>query len=114
MIKLHAALAGTTLVLSAPAFAAPAAGLVDGDTLVIFDTDAPSGVSMMQVSGVDALVGIDFRPANETLVGVTSEGRIVIIDTAPGAATALSTMPPHRWPTFPRASISTRWPTACA
>lgn len=93
MKKLHTALlTGTAIAFAAPAMAAPVVGLVDGNMLVMFDTDTPSEVTMMEVSGTGTLVGIDLRPGNNTLVGVTSDNEIVTIDTTSGAATALSTM----------------------
>ncbi|WP_136685335.1 DUF4394 domain-containing protein [Falsirhodobacter xinxiangensis] len=81
------------LALAAPAaHAAPVIGLVGDGTLVSFDTDTPSEVTMMAVSGAGPLVGIDLRPSNNTLVGVTRTNEIVTIDPATGAATPLSTM----------------------
>ncbi|WP_134725559.1 DUF4394 domain-containing protein [Paracoccus luteus] len=85
----------TTLALVATtgmAMAAPVIGLVDGKTLVMFDHENPAEVSMMPLTGADMLVGIDYRPGNRTLVGVTGDNRIVTIDPATGAATELSTM----------------------
>ncbi|MCJ8141188.1 DUF4394 domain-containing protein [Falsirhodobacter halotolerans] len=93
MKTLHTALlTGTAIAFAAPALAAPVVGLVNGNTLVMFDTDTPADVTMMEVSGTGTLVGIDLRPSNNTLVGVTSDNEIVTIDTTSGAATALSTM----------------------
>lgn len=57
-----------------------------------FDTATPSDVTMMAVSGAGPLVGIDLRPSNNTLIGVTTANEIVTIDPATGAATPLSTM----------------------
>ncbi|MGR3450172.1 MAG: DUF4394 domain-containing protein [Paracoccus sp. (in: a-proteobacteria)] len=85
----------TTLALgvwSGAAAAAPMIGLIDGTTLASFDSDTPAEVTTMPVTGVDALLGIDYRPANGTLVGVTPDNRIVTIDPATGAATELSVM----------------------
>lgn len=71
---------------------APVVGLTGDKTLVMFDTDTPDKATTVDVTGVDRLVGIDLRPANNTLIGVTSENVIVTIDPATGAATELSTM----------------------
>ncbi|MDH2325593.1 DUF4394 domain-containing protein [Cereibacter sp. SYSU M97828] len=76
---------------ASPVLAAPVVGLVGQDTLVFFDTDAPGDVRTVPISGA-GLIGIDLRPANNTLVGVTTEGGIVTVDPATGATTALSTM----------------------
>ncbi|MEI4472327.1 DUF4394 domain-containing protein [Frigidibacter sp. MR17.24] len=86
-------LAGSALALTAPAaLAAPVIALLDSGDLVSFDTGMPAEVTMIEVTGAEDLVGIDLRPANNTLVGVTAAGGIVTIDPATGAATDLSTM----------------------
>ena len=77
------ALAGTTAI----AMAAPAIGLVGGTTLVTFDTETLAVSSTVEVSGVDGLAGIDVRPADQMLYGVSLAGEIVTIDPATGAAT---------------------------
>ncbi|MEP7455461.1 DUF4394 domain-containing protein [Phyllobacterium sp. SB3] len=74
------------------ALAAPAVGLVGDKTLIFFDTDKPEVSKSIDVEGVDKLVGIDFRPGNNTLVGVTPDSGIVTIDPSTGAATKLSAM----------------------
>jgi hypothetical protein len=94
MNTFHTPLA-TTLTLGATAgiaAAAPVIGLVDGTMLAMFDSETPSKVSTMPVKGADMLVGIDYRPDNGTLVGVTGDNRIVTIDPATGTATELSAM----------------------
>lgn len=83
--------AALALSLSAAA-AAPAIGLAGDRTLVMFDTESLEVSGMIEVEGVTRLHGIDMRPANNTLVGVTDDNRIVTIDPATGAATELSTM----------------------
>ena len=85
--------ASTALVLSASAvWAAPVLGLTGDKTLVMFDTDNPEVSATMEVSGVDSLVGIDLRPADNTVIGVTADNTIVTIDPESGEATELSTM----------------------
>lgn len=74
------------------AHAAPVLGLTGDRTLVMFDTEKPAVSKTMDVSGVDKLVGIDFRPGNNTIVGVTADHRIVTIDLASGAATEVAKM----------------------
>lgn len=73
-------------------FAAPAIGLTGDKTLIMFDTDKPEVTKSMDVTGVDKLVGIDLRPGNNTLVGVTPESAIVTINLETGEATKLSAM----------------------
>jgi len=93
MILRTALFSGAALLLAAPfASAAPVVGLLADGTLVAFDSESPSEVTTMEVTGAGRLVGIDLRPSNNTLVGVTAEGAIVTIDPATGAATALSMM----------------------
>jgi len=86
-------LTGTALgLLSTAAFAAPAIGLAGDTTLVMFDTETLEVSATMDVTGVDALAGIDFRPADGLLYGVSKAGEIVTIDTTTGAATVKSTL----------------------
>jgi outer membrane protein assembly factor BamB len=74
------------------AFAAPVVGLVDEATLVMFDTENPAVTSTMEVSGVEMLHGIDVRPADGMIYGVTSANTIVTIDPETGEATEVSTL----------------------
>lgn len=89
---LRAALLLGTATLATAAHAAPAIGLVGGTTLVMFDTETRAVSGTMDVTGVDGLAGIDVRPADKLLYGVTLAGEIVTIDTASGAATMKSTL----------------------
>lgn len=91
-------LASAALAVAAPALAAPAIGLTGDRTLVMFDTASPAVTATMEVSGVERLVGIDVRPADSRVYGVATDGTLVTIDMATGAATAgarLSTMLPE-------------------
>lgn len=74
------------------AHAASAIGLVDASTLVMFDTEARAVSGTIAVTGVDGLAGIDIRPADNMLYGVTLSGEVVTIDMASGAATVKSTL----------------------
>lgn len=89
---LRAALLLGTATLATAAHAAPAIGLVGGTTLVMFDTETRAISGTMDVTGVDGLAGIDVRPADKLLYGVTLAGEVVTIDTASGAATMKSTL----------------------
>lgn len=90
MNRILAALLLTTA--AAPAFAETAIGLTGDKTLVMIDTTTAAVTGTMDVQGVDRLLGIDFRPSNSTLVGVTASHDIVVIDAMTGASTMLSTM----------------------
>ncbi|UYO01346.1 MAG: DUF4394 domain-containing protein [Devosia sp.] len=78
--------------MAGSAFAASAVGLVDGNMLVMFDTETRAVSGTVEVTGVDSLAGIDVRPADNMLYGVTLNGDVVTIDTASGAATVKSTL----------------------
>lgn len=82
---------GAALATTA-AHAAPAVGLVGGNTLVMFDTETRAVSGTMEVTGVEGLAGIDVRPADKWLYGVTLAGEVVTIDTATGAAEVKSTL----------------------
>ena len=94
MTTLKTALIASTALFgfSAAAYAAPVLGLAGDKTLVMFDTDTRAVSGTKEVTGVDGLVGIDYRPGNQTVVGVTTENTIVTIDLETGAATELSKM----------------------
>jgi hypothetical protein len=88
-----ALIASTALAASvATASAAPVVGLVGDRTLVMFDTDKPAVTETMEVEGVTRLVGIDLRPSNNMLVGVTADNVIVTIDPETGKATEVAKM----------------------
>ena len=88
------ALAASTALICAgtASYAAPAIGLTGDKTLVMFDTNSPAETKTVDVTGVERLVGIDLRPANGVLVGVTPDSTVVTIDPATGAATVMSKM----------------------
>jgi hypothetical protein len=73
-------------------FSAPVLGLTGDKTLVMFDTEKPTVSKTMEVTGVDKLVGIDFRPGNKMVFGVTPDHAIVSIDLTSGAATEVAKM----------------------
>src|SRR5215204_1950611 len=86
----------TFALLAASALASPAraemvAALVGDDTIAIVDTDAKKAGKSLKVTGASAkLVGIDVRPADGMLYGVSSDGTIWTIDTVSGKATQKS------------------------
>lgn len=92
LLTLRAALVMGVAGFATAAHAAPAVGLVDGNMLVMFDTETRAVSGTMEVTGVDSLAGIDVRPADNMLYGVTLNGEVVTIDTASGAATVKSTL----------------------
>lgn len=72
--------------------AAPVLGLSGDKTLVMFDSAKPEVTSSMDVTGVDKLVGIDYRPGTSAVTGVTPDGTIVTIDLKTGAANTVGKM----------------------
>lgn len=69
--------------------------LIGGTSLATFSVGTASAGTPVAVTGLNAgesLVGIDFRPVNRTLVGVTTQSRLVALNSATGAATLLSTL----------------------
>lgn len=80
------------MLTAAPVFAEPAIGLSGDKTLVMIDTATAAVTGTMEVTGVDSLLGIDWRPGNMTLVGVTGDQAIVTIDPATGVATEVAKM----------------------
>ncbi len=81
-----------TALLAVPAngFAASAVGLKGDKTLVWFDTDKPTEMKTIDVTGVDSLLGIDLRPADKMVYGVAADGSLVTISLDTGAATEVS------------------------
>lgn len=84
--------------------AASAVGLSGNNTLFMFDTETLEVSGSIEVSGVDGLAGIDVRPADQKLYGVTLTGEIVTIDTATGAATVTHTLS-EKLPSFEGAIV---------
>ena len=73
-------------------------GLTNRQQIVRFDSGAPGTfLSASAITGLvganERIVGIDFRPANAQIYGVSSEDRVYIIDRLTGVATAVSATP---------------------
>lgn len=85
----------TATVVTAPlAQAVSLFGLTDNNTLVRFDSASPGSTTSVQVTGIGDgfLQGIDFRPANRLLYGLTDTNKIYTINSKTGAATFVSTL----------------------
>jgi Ca2+-binding RTX toxin-like protein len=68
--------------------------LTDNNLLVAFDSDRPNQAATIQLTGINGtLVGVDFRPANGQLFGVTNTNQVYIIDPKTGATTLVSNNP---------------------
>src|SRR4051812_49613087 len=88
----HALLAGAALLALAPgAGAATLVGLTADNQLVRIDSESRRAMPPLRVSGAEGrLVGIDVRPADGKLYGLTDAGQIVTIDAMSGRATGVS------------------------
>lgn len=66
--------------------------LVPGNVIMRFSSATPSNVTNIPVTGLGAqeLLGMDFRPSDGKLYGVTTSNMVVTIDTNTGAATMVS------------------------
>ncbi|MBD1880347.1 DUF4394 domain-containing protein [Coleofasciculus sp. FACHB-T130] len=102
LIKLGTAIAALTVAtmfdllgVAKPAEAATMKliGLNDDNSLVFFNRKLSKISSTVKIAGVDGTVlGIDFRPADGLLYGVTDKNGIYTIDTTTGAATFVKTL----------------------
>jgi DNA-binding beta-propeller fold protein YncE len=89
MTTLRAALVASTscLAIGAAAVSAQAATLAalqDGKTIAWIDTDQKKVTGSVGLAGGARLVGIDVRPSDGKLYGVTADGTIVTIDPKTG------------------------------
>ena len=67
--------------------------LTDDNVLQVFDGDSADDVTSTSVTGLDGdLLGIDVRPANGLVYGITTNSSIYIIDPTSGVATFISTL----------------------
>ena len=67
-------------------------GLTRDNTLVNFDSASPASASFIQVTGVVGnLIGIDYRPADGQLYGLSDSNNIYTISDT-GSATFISTL----------------------
>ena len=68
-------------------------GLTDNNTLLLFDSATPRDVTRVRVTGATGnLLGIDLRPANNLIYGLTDTNNIYTINPFSGAATLVSTL----------------------
>ncbi|MDB9374191.1 DUF4394 domain-containing protein [Nodularia sphaerocarpa] len=68
-------------------------GLTEDNNLVLFDSNNPSITSTVSVTGVDgSLLGIDRRPANNLIYGLTTTNNLYTINPFTGNASFVSTL----------------------
>lgn len=86
-----ALLGGASLLGIAQAEAATLVALTADNQLIRIDSETRRAMAPVRVSGADGrLIGIDQRPANGMLYGLTERGQIVTLDPATGRATEVS------------------------
>lgn len=90
LIALGAVAASFGTLAATPASAETVIGLVDGKTLVMIDSASGKVGKSVSISGESNLVGIDVRPADGMLYGVTRDGTVVTIDPTNGKAMEMS------------------------
>ena len=67
--------------------------LTGDDKLIAFDTNRPGQTTKIEITGTDApLLGIDTRPSNGVIYGITTQDTIYTINPSTGAATKISTL----------------------
>lgn len=80
-------------LISGNALAVELIGLTDDNTLVRFEDRQPGKTREIKTHGVKGrLIGIDFRPANGQLYGLSDASILYTIDPESGAATPASTL----------------------
>jgi hypothetical protein len=65
-------------------------GLVDGKSIVTIDPASRKVVSTVSIRGAGPMLGVDVRPADGMLYGVTGDGTLYTIDVRSGQATKKS------------------------
>jgi len=81
------ATAATLALVATAASAATLVGLTDDNKLVSIDTVKRTAVAGKKIQSADKILGIDQRPADGKLYGLTASGTLVTIDPKTGAAT---------------------------
>ena len=85
-------LGALALGLATAAAAEPLIGLTTSNSLLGFDSASPGTISSVSITGLQAgeqILGIDFRPATQTLYGLGSTSRLYSLSTTTGAATQI-------------------------
>ncbi|WP_424811484.1 DUF4394 domain-containing protein [Roseococcus sp. YIM B11640] len=86
-----ALMGGIALLATAQAEAATLVGLTGDNQLIRIDSETRRAMPATRITGADGtVVGIDQRPQDGRLYGITSTGQIVTIDPANGRATQVS------------------------
>jgi hypothetical protein len=94
--RLRSALAAAVLALTlAPAGAVTLVGLTSANEIATFDSSAPGMASRVALSGLaagDRLVGLDLRPSNNRLYGISLSQNLYTVDAATGVASFVAAL----------------------
>jgi len=90
LLTFAGALAASALMATGAQAASWIVGLVDGKSIVTIDPATRKVASKVDIKGAGSVIGIDVRPADGMLYGVTGDGNIVTIDVKSGQATMKS------------------------
>ncbi len=75
--------------------AASLVGLSSNNQISVFDSTSVANASFVDISGLGAgesLIGIDLRPSNNTIYGISTSNNVYTLNTISGAATYVSTL----------------------
>ncbi len=93
LLAISTLFAGADIAKSTPGEDVKLIGLTSANSLVSFSAKAPMQIKTVQVTGIDGkLIGIDHRPANALLYGLTSSSKLYTINPQTGAATLVSSL----------------------
>jgi Domain of unknown function (DUF4394) len=90
LLTLAGALAASAFIATGAQAAGWIVGLVDGKSIVTIDPATRKVASKVDIKGAGSVIGIDVRPADGMLYGVTGDGNVVTIDVKSGHATMKS------------------------
>jgi hypothetical protein len=93
--SLLAAASTLALALAAPASAADFIGLTTGNEVGMIRSSNTSATTFTSITGLGAgerILGIDLRPSNNKIYGVSSLNRVYTLDVMSGAATFMAAL----------------------
>jgi hypothetical protein len=90
LLTIAGALAASAIATTGAQAAGWIVGLVDGKSIVTIDPATRKVASKADIKGAGPILGIDVRPADGMIYGVTGDGSIVTIDAKSGQATPKS------------------------
>lgn len=91
----HPLAAAALTLAAAGAHAVPLVGLTTANELALFDSASPAVAQRVSIGGLSAgerLVGIDTRPGNAMLYGISTLNRVYTLDAGTGMATLAATL----------------------